>query len=383
MTTASDGRGACQEAPHPLKQRRQFLAVAGASAIAAPAVVKAQAPIVLRFQSAWPTRDIFHEFALDFAKKVNELASGRMRVEMLPSGAVVKPFDVLDAVHRGQVDGGHAVCAYWSNKNSALSLFGTAPALGFDSNLFLAWMEHGGGRQLYTELLRKTLKLNVEGILYGPMGPQALGWFRKPIRDADDLRGMRFRAVGLVADLLREMGAQPVRLAGQEIVQALERGYVDAAEFNNPSSDRALGFADAAKVCYMQSFHQPAEVFEVLINKRRYDALPAALRAVFRYAAQAASAEMAWKAADRFSADYHEMRSRMGVRFLKTPESVLTAQLEAWRRVVQTKSQENPDFARIFQSQQAFARRAAGYQVEAAAPLAMAYDFWFGKRQGG
>ncbi len=367
---------------HARPHRRAFIARgAGAvAALSAPAIVKAEAPITLRFQSSWPTRDIFHEFALDFAKKLNEMSGGRLRVEMLPAGAVVKAFDVLDAVHRGLIDGGHGVCAYWYPKNSAFSLFGTGPAIGLDGNMLLAWMEYGGGRQLYSELMHKTLRLNVEGLLYGPMGTQPLGWFKKAINEPEDLRGMRFRTVGLAIDLMRELGATPVRLAGQEIVQALERGSIDGAEFNNPSSDRALGFPEVAKLCYLQSFHQPSEVFEVLINKRRFDALPGPLKVLFRYAAQAASADASWKSADRFATDYHEMRSRMGVRFVKTPDSVLRAQLDAWRRVVQIKSAENPLFGKILQSQQEFARRAVGYQLDASVPQSMAYEFWYGKR---
>ena len=348
--------------------------------LAAPAVVRSEQPIQLRFQSTWPTRDIFHEFALDFAKKLNEMSDGRLRVEMLPAGAVVKAFDVLDAVHRGLIDGGHGVCAYWYPKNSAFSLFGTGPAIGFDGNMLLAWMEYGGGRQLYAELMHKTLGLNVEGLLYGPLGCQPLGWFKKPINNPEDLRGLRYRTVGLAIDMMKQLGAAPVRLAGHEIIQALERGALDAAEFNNPSSDRALGFPEVAKLCYLQSFHQTSEVFEVLINKRRFDALPTHLRSLFRYAAQAASADLTWKAADRYASDYHEMRSRMGVRFVRTPDNVLRAQLDAWRHVVQTKAAENSSFARILQSQQEFARRAVGYQLAAASPQAMAYEFWYGKR---
>lgn len=367
--------------PSPSRLRRAFLAGAGgAAALAAPAVVVAQAPIVLRFQSTWPTKDIFHEFALDFAKKLNEMSTGRLRIEMLPAGAVAKPFDVLDAVHRGQIDGGHGVCAYWYPKNSAFSLFGTGPAVGLDGNMLLAWLEYGGGKRLYDALMHDTLKLNVEGFLYGPMGTQPLGWFRRPIVKLDDFKGLKYRTVGLAMDLFREMGAAPTRLAGQEIVQALARELVDGAEFNNPSSDRALGFADIAKLCYLQSYHQPSEVFEVLVNRKRYEALPGPLRALFRLAAQAASADMSWKAADRYANDYHEMRTRQGVKFVRTPDEVLRAQLAAWKRVVQAKSAENPLFADILRSQQDFARRAVGYHLDATVSQQTAYEFWYGKR---
>ncbi|HEU4621619.1 MAG TPA: TRAP transporter substrate-binding protein [Burkholderiaceae bacterium] len=346
----------------------------------APAVVVAQSPITLRFQSTWPTKDIFHELALDFAKKLNEMSGGRLRIEMLPSGAVAKPFDVLDAVHRGLIDGGHGVSAYWYPKNSAFSLFGTGPAVGLDGNMLLAWMEYGGGRRFYDSLLHDTLKLNVEGFLYGPLGPQPFGWFRKPIAKVEDLRGLKYRTIGLAADMMRELGAVPSRLAGQEIVQALDRELVDAAEFNNPSSDRALGFPEVVKLCYLQSYHQASEVFEVLVNKRRYESLPASLRPLFRLAAHAASADLSWKTADRYAQDFHDMRTRMGVKFVRTPEEILRAQLVAWKRVVQIKSAENPLFAEIVRSQQEFARRAMGYQIEATVSQHTAYEFWYGRR---
>ncbi len=361
-------------------RRRRFFKQAAAGSLAFPAIARAQTPIQLRFQSTWPTKDLFHEFALDFAKKVTEMSAGRLRLQMLPSGSVVKPLDVLEAVHRGQIDGGHGVCTYWVAKHAAYGLFGSSPAVGLDSHTFLAWMEHGDGRRLYDELVHDVLKLNVQGFLYGPMGAQPLGWFKRPVNQPNDLRGIRFRTAGLAIDMIREMGMVPTRLWGQEIVQALERGQIDAAEFNNPSSDRALGFPNAVKLCYLRSYHQPAEVFEVIIHKRRFDSLPEDLRRIFRYAAQAANSEVHWKTIDRYASDYQEMKTRMGVKFETTPDSVLQAQLEAWRRVAQIRAAENRLFAKILDSQQAFARRVLGYQLQATVSQQMAYDYWYGRK---
>lgn len=363
--------------------RRRFLAGVGAAAATTaaatgPTIVVAQSPITLRFQTCWPTKDIFHEFALDFAKKLNEMAAGQLRIEMLPQGAVAKPFEMLDAVHRGQVDGGHSVCAYWTPKNAAFSLFGTGPAVGLNANMLLAWMEYGGGKRLYDQLMRDVMHLNVEGFLYGPLHTQPFGWFRKPVTRPEDLKGLRYRTAGLAIDMMRELGATVLRYAGQEIVQALDRDLLDAAEFNNPSSDRALGFPDVVKLCYVQSYHQPSEVLEVLVNKKRYDSLPPSLKTLFRLAVQAASADMSWKAADRFANDYHEMRARMGVTFTKTSDDILRAQLEAWRKVAQLRSAENPMFATILRSQQAFAKRTVAWQLESTVSQQMAYDFWYG-----
>ena len=364
--------------------RRKFLGAAaatvgGAAALSFPAIVRASDPVSLRFQSTWPTKDIFHEYALDFAKKVNEMSGGRLKIEVLPAGAVVKAFDLIDAVHKGILDGGHGVSAYWYGKNSAYSLFGTGPSFGMDANTLLGWYEYGGGKALYDELHDGLMKFNVEGFLYGPMPTQPLGWFKKEVKTAADLKGLKYRTVGLSIDVFKEMGAAVVALPGGEIVPALERGLLDAAEFNNASSDRLLGFPDVSKVCMLQSYHQPLECFEVLFNKTKYNALPADLKSIIRYAAQASSADMGWKAMDRYSADYNEMKSKQGVKFVKTPNEVLQAQLKAWDVVIARKSAENAFFAKVLDSQKKWARRVVEWSDLTTVPNELAYKHYFGK----
>ena len=210
-------------------------------------IARAQQPITLRWQSTWPAKDIFHEYALDYAKKVNEMSAGRLRIDVLPAGAVVRAFDLIDAVAKGTLDGGHGVSAYWYGKNSAFSLFGTGPAVGMDANNFLAWMAYGGGQALYDELVQNVLNLDVVGFVYGPMPTQPLGWFKKPVQNAGQLKGLKYRTVGLSIDVFKAMGASVNALPGGEIVPAMDRGLLDAAEFNNASSDRLLGFPDVSK----------------------------------------------------------------------------------------------------------------------------------------
>ncbi|MGL4242726.1 MAG: TRAP transporter substrate-binding protein, partial [Beijerinckiaceae bacterium] len=251
--------------------RRRFLktaGIAGAAAVAMPQVSRAQT-VNWKFQSTWPTKDIFHEFASDFAKRVNDMAGNRLKLEVLAAGAVVPAFQMQDAVNAGILDGGHGVSAYWYGKNKAFSLFGTPPAFGWDANNFLAWMNYGGGYELYNELIG-SLRLNLVGFLTGPMPCQPLGWFKKELKTADDFKGLKYRTVGLAADLKREMGAAVTILPGGEIVPALERGVIDGAEFNNPSSDSLLGFQDVSKVYMLQSWHQSAESFEIIFNKGRF-----------------------------------------------------------------------------------------------------------------
>ncbi len=365
-------------------QRRRFLKSAAAGAVGAGAaafpMVSTAQTVSMRFQSTWPAKDIFHEYANDFAKKVNDMAGNRLKIEVLPAGSVVPAFQLLDAVSKGTLDGGHGVVAYWYGKNQAVALWGSGPAFGMDANMVLAWHYYGGGKELLDEIY-KSLNLDVQSFLYGPMPTQPLGWFKKPVAKVQDLQGLKFRTVGLAVDVFTELGAAVNPLPGGEIVPALDRGLLDAAEFNNASSDRVLGFPDVTKVCMLQSFHQSSEQFEILFNKTKYNALPAELKSVIDYAVQAASADMSWKAAHRYSTDYLEMQSKQGVKFYKTPDAILRAQLQAWDKVTAKKAAENPMFKKVMDSMRAFAQRAARWQFDTMVDYRMAYNHYFGPKK--
>jgi TRAP-type mannitol/chloroaromatic compound transport system substrate-binding protein len=342
-----------------------------AAAITAPMIAVAQTT-TLRFQSTWPAKDIFHEYANDFAKKVNDMASGRLKIEVLPAGAVVPAFQLLDAVNKGTLDGGHGVLAYHYGKSSALALWGSGPAFGMDPNMVLAWHNFGGGKALLEDIY-KGLNIDVSSFVYGPMPTQPLGWFKKPIAKVSDLKGLKYRTVGLAVDLFTELGAAVNPLPGGEIVPALDRGLIDAAEFNNATSDRILGFPDVAKNCMLQSFHQSGEQFEILFNKAKLAALPGELKSIIEYAVQASSAEMSWKAIER---NYQELKAAK-INFYKTPDSILKAQLEAWDKIIAKKSGENPMFAKVLESQKAFALRAGQWQNDYMVDFKMAWNHYF------
>jgi len=360
-------------------RRRSLLkgAAVAAGAMSAPMVAVAQTTS-LRFQSTWPAKDIFHEYANDFAKKVNDMAGGRLKIEVLPSGAVVPAFQLLEAVNKGTLDGGHGVVAYHYGKNSALALWGSGPAFGMDPNMVLAWHNYGGGKALLDEIY-KSINMDVVSYLYGPMPTQPLGWFKKPVSNVEQLKGLKFRTVGLAVDVFKELGVAVNPLPGGEIVPALDRGLIDAAEFNNASSDRVLGFPDVAKNCMLQSFHQSGEQFEILFNKPKYAALPQELRSIIDYAVQASSADMSWKAIDRNSKDYIELKTKDKINFYKTPDAILRAQLEAWDKVTGAKAKENPVFQKVLDSQKAFAERAGQWQNDYTVDFKMAYNRYFGK----
>jgi TRAP-type mannitol/chloroaromatic compound transport system substrate-binding protein len=361
--------------------RRKFLkgaAVggAGAAALSFPMISKSQGVQNLRFQSTWPAKDIFHEYAVDFATKVNDMTGGEMKIEVLPAGAVVPAFGLLDAVSKGTLDGGHGVVVYHYGKNAALALWGSGPSFGMDANMLLSWHKYGGGAALLDELY-KVVNANVKSYVYGPMPSQPLGWFKKPIAKVEDLKGLKYRTVGISIDMFTAMGVSVNALPGGEIIPAMDRGLLDAAEFNNASSDRQLGFPDVSKVCMLQSYHQNAEQFEILFNGTKYNALSPKLRAILDNCVEAASADMSWKAIDRYSKAYDEMQKTQGVKFYKTPDSILRNQLKVFDEVVAKKSAENPLFKKIVDSQRAFAQRAVKWDLDTNTPRRMAFDHYF------
>jgi TRAP-type mannitol/chloroaromatic compound transport system substrate-binding protein len=360
--------------------RRKFLkgaALATTAAVAAPNVVKAQGTINMRWQSTWPSKDIFHEYALDYAKKVNDMTGGDLKIEVLPAGAVVPAFQLIDAVSKGTLDGGHGVLVYHYGKQTALALWGSGPAYAMDANMLLAWHKYGGGKELLNKLYQ-SIGANVVSFPYAPLYTQPLGWFKKPVTKAEDFQGLKYRTVGISIDVFTAMGAAVNALPGGEIVSAIDRGLIEAAEFNNASSDRALGFADVSKVCMLQSYHQNAEQLEITFNKTKFDALPDKLKAIISNAVEAASQDMQWKAIDRNSQDYITLQTVDKVKFYKTPDSVLKKQLEVYDDTVRKYAASNPLFKEIVESQLAFAKRATQWEQDYVVNRRMAFDHYFG-----
>src|SRR4029079_2779623 len=373
--------------PKSTPSRRKFLAGAaaaatGATALGFPAIVKAQGPVSMRWQSTWPAKDIFHEYASDFAKKINDMTGGDLKIEVLPAGAVVPAFGLLDAVTKGTLDGGHGVLVYHYGKQNALALWGSGPAFGMDANELLSWHKYGGGKKLLNNLYA-SIGANVVSFPYGPMPTQPLGWYKKPITKTADFKGLKFRTVGISIDVLTGMCAAVNSLPGGEIVPAMDRGLLDAAEFNNATSDRILGFADVSKVCMLQSYHQNAEQFEIMFNKTKFDGLPAKMRAIIENAVEAASQDMSWKAIDRYSKDYIELQEKDKVKFYKTPDSVLQYQLTAYDQAAEKKGAGNAIFKEIEESQKKFAARAVKWDLDTNVNRRMAYNHYFGQKASG
>jgi len=361
--------------------RRKFLKTAAAAAGAAtvatmgfPMVSRASTTI-LKMQGAWGAKDIFNAYAEDYVQRVNEMAGGRLKIQYLISGAVVKSFQVQDAVNKGVLDAGHQVAVYWYGKSKVASLFGTGPVFGQNAHQGLAWIYYGGGQALYDELLEE-LNLNLVGFFSMPMPTQPLGWFKKPIKTAEDMVGLKYRTVGLAADLMQNMGVKVTQLPGGEIVPALERGVIEAFEFNNPTSDRSFGAQDVSKVYMLGSYHQAAEFFEIIFNKDKYIALPKEHQAILKYAAEAASSNNFWRGQDQYSQDLLWLRDQAGVGIYRTPVEVMKAQLEAWDNILPG-LEKDPFFKKVVASQKKFAHRVAYYDLLNSADYKLAFDHYF------
>ncbi len=361
--------------------RRKFLkgaaaAATGATALGFPMIAKSQSPIVIKMQGSWGSADIFNEMAQEYVKRVNDMSGGRLRIDYLLAGAVVKPFEVMDAVSRGVLDGGHTVPVYWYGKSKVASLFGSGPINGCDAQQTLAWIYRGGGLQLYQELLQK-LGLNAVGFFAMPMPTQPLGWFKKPVKAASDMKGLKYRTVGLAADLMQQMGLRVTQLPGGEIIPAMEKGVIDAFEYNNPTSDSRFGAQDISKNYMMGSYHQAMEFFEIIFNKKKWESIPKDLQAILQYGVEAASSANFWTAMDNYSKDLQDLMNKHKVNVIRTPRSIFQEQLKAWDVVNQKLQAEDPFFKKVVESQLAWAKRVAYYMFVNEADYKLGYEHVF------
>jgi len=363
--------------------RRRFLggaAVAGVATIAMPQVSRAQT-VTLKMQSGFGPTDILSDYGRDYVSKVNGMGGGRLKIDFLNSGAVVKPFSVMDATSTGVLDANWSVPAYWYGKHRAASLFGTGPVYGTNADQFMSWFYYGGGDKLYRELTQDTLKLNVIGFFSFAMPTQPLGWFKKAVNGPEDLKGLKYRTVGLASNVMQAMGASVAQLPGPEILPAMEKGVIDAFEFNNPTSDSRFGAQDVAKNYYLGSYHQASEAIEVVFNKQKYEGLAKEQQDLLKIAVQATSADGGWKASDIYSNDLQTLISKHGVQVKRTPVSVFKAQLAAWDKVVDeisADSAQGPMIKKILESQKAYAKRVAFYSINNEADFKSAYEHYFG-----
>jgi len=362
--------------------RRKFLtgaAVAtgaGAATVAMPAVVTAQSPLVIKMQTSWPASDIWMDFAREYVDRVEAMSGGRLKVDLTPAGAIVGPFQVLDGCNDGVLDAAHTVPVYWYGKHKAASLFGTGPVWGGSALNMLAWFYQGGGKELYRELTQDLMGLNVVAFYGFPMPAQPFGWFKNPVTTVADIQGFKYRTVGLAADLMQKMGMSVAQLPGGEIVPAMERGVIDAFEFNNPSSDMRFGSADVAKNYFLSSYHQASEAFEFLFNKDFFDDLDPDLQAILQYSVEAITMSNTALALDNYSKDLETLQAENAVVVHRTSKELLDAELKAWDELIAELEQD--DFMkRCMDSQRAWVERTVFYELMNSPDYALAYEHYF------
>jgi len=377
--TEVPGSEVATERDAPKASRRKFFGKAATAAIAAPLagfpmIAVAQSPVVFKIQGAWGPNEIFSEMAQQYVTRVNEMAGGRMKLEYLPTGAVVKTFEIMDAVSKGVLDAGHHVSGYWYGKSKVASLFGTGPVSGATPEIGLSWIHAGGGQELWDKLVAK-MNLNVVGFFAFPMPSQPLGWFKKsPPKRAADLKGFKYRTIGLAADLFQEMGLAVAQLPGGEIVPAMQRGVIDAFEFNNPTADMRFGAQDVAKYYSMGSFHQAQEFFEIIFNKTKFNALPADLKAILKYGVEASNTASIALAHQNYSKDLEELIVKHKVQVSRTAQDIYKGQLAAWDVVVAKLEKEVDMFKEVNDSFKAWSKRVGFYHFTNEADYKLAYE---------
>lgn len=351
-----------------MKHRKMTLVLAlvfaGVAVLASQRQAAPQAPIVWKVQTMSTPVMLLHKAAVQIGERVKEMSGGRLVFEVFPAGTVVGAFENMDAVNKGVIDAAHSWPGYWMGKNTAAALFSGVPGGPFGMRIedYIAWMYAGGGQDLYTELVQKDMKMtDVVPLLTMNSFAEPLGWFRKPITSLKDLRGMKMRTSGLGTDLMKEMGVATVALPGGEIVPALERGVVDAVEWTSPASDIPMGFHTVAKFLIMPSIRQPLVANEFLMNRKKWDALPADLKAIVR---NAVLSQIPLSIAAEYmesAAVFQDLGPKYGVKVLPTPADVLEAEVKAAEKVLEAHAQKNPAFARVLKHQREFAAKSTAY----------------------
>ena len=360
-------------------RRKFFKAAAATGAVAAATLAMpsiAKAATTLKVQAAWGG-GIFLENAQAYVKRVNDMAGGSLKIDLLPVNSVVKTSQMQDAVHRGVLDGAHYVPAYWYSKSPAASLFGTGPCWGWSAQELLGWIQYGGGMQLFNKLMG-SLGLNLVSFFNSPMPAQPLGWFKEQIKKSSQMKGLKYRTVGLAADVLGEMGMSVVQLPGGEIQPAMKSGLIDAAEFNNPTSDSDFGMQDVSKHYHLASFHQSQEAFEITFNKKKFDGLAPELQKILEYASEAENSNFFWHNTLRYADDLVKLKNKLGVNVYRTPDGVMQDQLKAWDVITDKFSKKDAFFKEVVESQKAYAKKVMAYLLLNQPDYGMAYKHHFG-----
>jgi len=342
-------------------------------------------PVSLKIQASWPASLTLYENLTFFAERVSKLSGGTLKIEPMPAGQVVPPFEVLDATAKRVLDGAHTWAGYWVGKNKASILFTGGPGgpFGMDFIDVMGWMYSGGGFELYQEFYRDVLKLNVIAIPILPAGPQALGWFKRPIRNLADFKGMKCRQTGLSAEIWARMGMQTVNMPGGEIIPSAQRGVIDCAEWVGGIEDLRLGFQNVWKYHYTPSMHESVTISELLVNGDVWKGLSSQHQEIIRSAATETFL-LWWAKWQKQNGDaLKEMQEKYGVQVLRTPPDILIAFLRTWDQMAKEESAKNPFFKKVLDSQRAYAAVVVPAKRLYFPPYSFAANYYFPEKGPG
>lgn len=336
-------------------------------------------PVVLKFQASWPTGLVIYENFKFIAERVEKISGGSLKIETLPAGAIVPAFEVLDATNKGVIDGAHTWAAYWVGKHKAAIWFTGGPGGGFGMDYidYLGWMYEGGGIELYQEFYKDVLKMNVVAIPALSAGPQAFGWFKRPFKDLEDLKGLKCRQTGMAADVWKELGMTVVNIPGGEILPAAERGVIDCAEWIGGIEDLRLGLPNVWKYHYSPGMHESTTVGELLINGDVWKKLSPMHQEMLKSVSTEAWFRF-WARFQRLNADaVKEMVEKHKVQILKTPDDVLIAFLQTWDKIAQREAAKDPFFKKVMESQKNYASQVVPVKRLLFPPYEFAADYYW------
>jgi TRAP-type mannitol/chloroaromatic compound transport system substrate-binding protein len=334
-------------------------AAAAALLALAASTASAQQPATrtLKMQATWPPTVTAWDNFQFLAERLDKLTAGALKIETMAAGQVVPAFETLDAVNRKVLDGGHSIAYFWTGKNKTAVLFTGGPGgtYGMDMIDFIGWMYEGGGWTLYQEFYTEVIKMNVIGFPTLPTTPQAFGWFKRPIRNLADLKGMKCRQTGITAEVFQKMGMSTVNLPPGEIIPAAQRGVIDCAEYVGGMDDLKLGFPAIWKYHYTPGMHESTSTGEIIFNLDVWKSLTPQQQEAVRSAANESFSRW-WSRWQKGQAEaMKEMREKHGVQILRTPPDILLEFLKAWDQVAAEESARNPFFKRVLESQKSYA----------------------------
>jgi TRAP-type mannitol/chloroaromatic compound transport system substrate-binding protein len=354
-------------------------ALAAAAALAFPAAAQQPAAKQLKMQSTWPASLTLQDNFRMFADRVDKLTRGEVKIEAMAAGQVVPAFEILDAANKKVIDGGHGVAYYWVGKNKTATLFSATPAgpFGMDHFDFLGWLNEGGGMDLYWEFYRDVLKMNIVAWPVGGSSPQAFGWFKRPIKNLADFKGMKCRQTGIVAEIFQKMGMTTINMPGGEIIPSAQRGVIDCAEWVGGVEDLRLGLPQVWKYHYTPGMHESNSMLEIMMNGDVWKGLTAAQQEAVRVATFDTFVRWGIKWQKQNADAIEEMRTKHGTQILRTPPEILIEFMKTWDKMAAEESAKDPFFKKVLESQRVYAAKVVPAKRFMFPPYSFAANYYF------